>query len=126
MAENRFHKMKLYTETGGDGPDLVLIHGWGLHAGVWDEFAPLLEAGFRVTRIDLPGHGRSDWQGDGSLDEMVDALLAATPETAVWLGWWMNRVRHQEQVISAVEHLGGRLTYSQVASAPTAEVENRG
>jgi pimeloyl-[acyl-carrier protein] methyl ester esterase len=79
--------MKLYTQTGGDGPELVLIHGWGLHAGVWDEFAPLLETGFRVTRIDLPGQGRSDWQGGGSLDEMVDALLEATPETAVWLGW---------------------------------------
>ena len=79
--------MKLYTQTGGNGPDLVLIHGWGLHAGVWDEFAPLLETDFRVTRIDLPGHGRSDWQGEISLDDMVDAVLAATPETAVWLGW---------------------------------------
>jgi len=79
--------MKLYTQTGGNGPDLVLIHGWGLHAGVWDEFAPLLETDFRVTRIDLPGHGRSEWQGEISLDDMVDAVLAATPETAVWLGW---------------------------------------
>ena len=79
--------MRLHTQTGGNGPDLVLIHGWGLHGGVWDEFAPLLETDFRVTRIDLPGHGRSDWQGETSLDELVDAVLAATPETAAWLGW---------------------------------------
>jgi len=79
--------MKLYTQTGGMGPDLVLIHGWGMHAGVWDEFAPLLETAFRVTRLDLPGHGRSGWQGEASLDDMVEAVLAATPETAVWLGW---------------------------------------
>ncbi|MEN8204646.1 MAG: pimeloyl-ACP methyl ester esterase BioH [Pseudomonadota bacterium] len=79
--------MSLYTETAGSGPDLVLIHGWGLHSGIWDEFAPLLEAGFRVTRIDLPGHGRSDWQGQVSLDEWVDAVLAVVPMPAAWLGW---------------------------------------
>ena len=44
--------MSLYTQTSGEGPDLVLIHGWGLHAGIWDTVVPLLEPCFRVTRID--------------------------------------------------------------------------
>ena len=79
--------MTLYTETAGNGPDLVLIHGWGLHSGIWDGFAPLLEAGFRVTRVDLPGHGRSSWQGATSLDAWVDAVLTAVPLPAAWLGW---------------------------------------
>jgi pimeloyl-[acyl-carrier protein] methyl ester esterase len=79
--------LSLYTETAGSGPDLVMIHGWGLHSGIWGEFAALLEAGFRVTRVDLPGHGRSDWRGEASLDEWVDAVLAVVPASAVWLGW---------------------------------------
>jgi pimeloyl-[acyl-carrier protein] methyl ester esterase len=79
--------VSLYTETAGNGPDLVLIHGWGLHSGIWDGFAPLLETRFQVTRVDLPGHGRSDWQGETSLDEWVDAVLAAVPGPAAWLGW---------------------------------------
>ncbi|MDX2457915.1 MAG: alpha/beta fold hydrolase, partial [Gammaproteobacteria bacterium] len=77
--------MSLYTETAGKGPDLVLIHGWGLHSGIWDGFALLLETSFRVTRVDLPGHGRSDWQGEAALDAMVDALLDAVPNPAAWL-----------------------------------------
>jgi pimeloyl-[acyl-carrier protein] methyl ester esterase len=64
-----------------------MIHGWGLHSGIWDGFAPLLQDAFRVTRVDLPGHGRSDWRGEASLDEWVDAVLAVVPQSAVWLGW---------------------------------------
>ncbi|MGB5339321.1 MAG: alpha/beta fold hydrolase, partial [Gammaproteobacteria bacterium] len=55
--------MNLYTHTSGAGPDLLLVHGWGLHSGIWDGLAPLLEPHYRVTRMDLPGHGRSAWQG---------------------------------------------------------------
>lgn len=80
-------RVSLYTETAGSGPDLVMIHGWGLHSGVWDEFAPRLEANFRVTRVDLPGHGRSDWRGVATLDEWVAAVQAVVPAPAVWLGW---------------------------------------
>jgi len=79
--------MSIYTQTTGSGPDLVLIHGWGLHGGIWDEFVPLLETDFRVTCVDLPGHGRSGWQDESTLDAMVDALLDALPRPAAWLGW---------------------------------------
>lgn len=79
--------MTLYTKTTGNGQDLVLVHGWGLHGGIWNELVPLLETGFRVTRVDLPGHGRSAWRGEATLDAMVAALLDAAPSTAAWLGW---------------------------------------
>jgi pimeloyl-[acyl-carrier protein] methyl ester esterase len=77
----------LYTQTVGAGPDLMLVHGWGLHAGIWKPLLPLLEAHFRVTCVDLPGHGRSDWQGEETLDAMAGALLAVAPAGAAWLGW---------------------------------------
>jgi len=101
--------LSLYSETAGKGPDLVMLHGWGLHSGIWDAFAPLLEADFRVTRVDLPGHGRSDWRGEASLDEWVDALLAVVPRRAVWLGWSLGGLvamriaqRHPQQVTTLV------------------------
>lgn len=77
----------VFTETSGSGPDLVLIHGWGLHGGVFDPLLPLLARHLRVTTVDLPGHGRSDWHGEDSLDAMVDAVAAAVPAPATWLGW---------------------------------------
>lgn len=79
--------MTLYTEATGQGPDLVLLHGWGLHGGVWGTFLPLLADAFRVTRIDLPGHGYSAWSGERDLDAMTAAVLAAAPPRAAWVGW---------------------------------------
>jgi len=79
--------MTLYTQTSGAGPDLVLVHGWGLHGGIWDDFVPLLEQDFRITRVDLPGHGLSEWGNEVTLDDMAHAVLAAVPGPAAWLGW---------------------------------------
>jgi len=78
---------KLFTRSSGSGPDLVLIHGWGLHAGVWDGFVPLLEPCFRVLQVDLPGHGGSAWSGETTLEDLAAAVLAVAPPRAAWLGW---------------------------------------
>lgn len=46
--------------TWGEGPAVLLVHGWGGHAGHLAAFVdPLLAAGFRAVAVDLPGHGRS-------------------------------------------------------------------
>ena len=79
--------MSLYTQTSGEGPELVLLHGWGLHSGIWDGLMPLLEPHARVTRVDLPGHGRSPWSGEATLDALLDAVCAVVPPEATWLGW---------------------------------------
>ncbi len=46
-------------EWPGDGPPLVMIHGWGVSWQVWLSTAPLLAKHFRVITFDLRGHGRS-------------------------------------------------------------------
>ena len=44
----------------GDGPAILLLHGWGGDLRDLDPFvAPLATQGFRVVAADLPGHGRS-------------------------------------------------------------------
>lgn len=43
---------------GGDGPLLLLWHGAGVDATIWEAVIPHL-ASFRVVAQDLPGHGRS-------------------------------------------------------------------
>jgi pimeloyl-[acyl-carrier protein] methyl ester esterase len=79
--------MKLYTQTSGAGPDLVLVHGWGLHGGIWERLLPYLEPAFRITRVDLPGHGRSAWNDEDSLSDMAAAVLSVAPPRSDWLGW---------------------------------------
>ena len=59
--------MSLWHETSGSGPDLVLVHGWGMNAGVWSLLLPALQERFRVTVLELPGHGASPFVGEADL-----------------------------------------------------------
>jgi 3-oxoadipate enol-lactonase len=47
-------------DTGGDGPPVMLLHGWMASADLnwWGAYAPLVQAGYRVLAIDHRGHGR--------------------------------------------------------------------
>ena len=44
---------------GGEGPPLLLVHGYGGSAWNFSELAPLLAGGRRLVIPDLPGHGGS-------------------------------------------------------------------
>ena len=79
--------MTLHVDIQGSGPDLVLLHGWGLHSGVWDEAIPALARHSRVHAFDLPGHGRSAEAPVGSLDDAVDSIAAQMPARAGVCGW---------------------------------------
>lgn len=80
-----------YACTGSAGaaaPELVLLHGWGLHSVVWDPVVPALLERFQVTVIDLPGMGRSPLPGgDYSAEALVVQLLRVAPTRATWMGW---------------------------------------
>ncbi|MEN8175821.1 MAG: pimeloyl-ACP methyl ester esterase BioH [Pseudomonadota bacterium] len=80
--------MKLAVTTVGQGPDLVLLHGWGMNGGVWAGAADRLADRYRLSILDLPGHGASTLDGDhADLATWADALVAAAPRRASWLGW---------------------------------------
>jgi pimeloyl-[acyl-carrier protein] methyl ester esterase len=64
----------LYVEVNGTGPDLVLLHGWGLNLRVWDGLVEELRNRFRLIAVDLPGHGRSPW-----------SFTRGTPAEQAWL-----------------------------------------
>jgi pimeloyl-[acyl-carrier protein] methyl ester esterase len=79
--------VSLHVERRGAGPDLVLLHGWGLHSGVWAEVLPALSARFRVHAIDLPGHGASAGVTVAGLDAAAERVAAVMPEGALLCGW---------------------------------------
>lgn len=61
----------------GEGPTVLLMHGWGGHAGHMTEFVALLtKAGYRAVAIDAPGHGDSG-RGLSSLVHAAAAIQAA-------------------------------------------------
>lgn len=81
---------KLFYETTGQGPDIVLLHGWGNHSGIWQFVIEELAKEFRVTTIDLPGFGQSDMISDYSTTTIAKHLENIVPAEAIWVGWSMG------------------------------------
>jgi pimeloyl-[acyl-carrier protein] methyl ester esterase len=107
--------MSLHVKQLGSGAPLLLIHGWGMHGGLWGRVVEQLAQYFRV----LPGHGysllpspaggRGD-RGEGrvtplSLDAIVDELSAQFDVPLNICGWSLGgqialhwAKRHPQQV----------------------------
>src|SRR3990172_12329088 len=79
-----------FYEDAGDGPVVVLIHGHSLDLRMWQYQVPaLVNAGFRVVRHDVRGHGRSliapsgyTWENySADLRDLLDRLNVERPTT---------------------------------------------
>jgi pimeloyl-[acyl-carrier protein] methyl ester esterase len=69
--------MTVHVEAVGDGPPLVLLHGWALHGGLFASIVPGLARTHRVHVVDLPGHGHSPAVVPYTLAAVVAAVAAA-------------------------------------------------
>lgn len=75
------HGTPVTTHSWGEGPVVLLVHGW---SGWYQQFglyvAPLVAAGFRVVTWDAPSHGESPpgryGPGRSGIPDLTDALLA--------------------------------------------------
>lgn len=103
-------------QTTGEGNcHLVLLHGWGLNAKVWDCITPQLASHFTLHLVDLPGYGRSGGFGAMSLEEMAQRVLENAPDRAIWLGWSLGGLVASQVALSHPDRLQALVT---VASSP--------
>jgi pimeloyl-ACP methyl ester carboxylesterase len=79
------------TFEGGEGPPLLLVHGFGGAAWNFSELAPLLQ-GRRLIVPDLPGHGASSPLPAPSLAGFADVLAEILEEPVDVLGHSMGGV----------------------------------
>jgi len=81
--------MSLHVETTGHGhgPDLALIHGWGMHGGVWDGVRDALAQHCRLHVVDLPGMGYSLPCTPYTLPQLARLVAEALPPQADVCGW---------------------------------------
>jgi pimeloyl-[acyl-carrier protein] methyl ester esterase len=71
----------MHVEKHGSGEPLLLIHGWGMHGGMWGGVVEKLAEEFCVYMVDLPGHGQSTFPspfGRGIKGEGVDVQSSST------------------------------------------------
>ncbi len=98
----------------GDGPPLVLLHGWPQHSGMWRGVVPALSERFRCVALDLRGLGRSPAPPDGYdkptlAEDVLDTLDDLGIDAARFMGHdWGALVTaiiardHPERVVKAI------------------------
>ena len=80
--------MSLHVEVVGTGPDVVLLHGWAMHGGVFAPLVDRLQAWYRLHVVDLPGHGGSRASDIPlTLSDSAEAIARIVPRDALWCGW---------------------------------------
>lgn len=80
------HDLELHLlEWSQEGVPLVLLHGHGNEAHLWDDFAPCVAPHYRVLAVDQRGHGDSDWDPEGryDADAMTDDLECLTASLGI-------------------------------------------
>ncbi|MDD3884933.1 MAG: pimeloyl-ACP methyl ester esterase BioH [Gallionella sp.] len=97
--------MTLHVETRGHGAPLVLLHGWGMHGGMWGRAADLLAAHFQVHLVDLPGHGASAEHLPFIPGELVDLLARRFHEPVNVCGWSLGGMLAQHWAARKAGHV---------------------
>ena len=100
--------MRLHFTRSGTGDDLLLLHGWGMNSAIWGGFLDALRSRFRVTLVELPGHGESGFDPEcSSLQGWADAVLAVAPQRALWVGWSLGAQLAIQAALSVPERVTG-------------------
>ncbi len=79
MAFIEVNGIKMHYITNGEGPDIVMVHGLLGNLAVWHfKIGPALrKAGYRITTLDMRGHGYSEIAPSGYTSEALAADLLA-------------------------------------------------
>lgn len=71
----------------GQGKDLVLIHGWGMHSGIWEPIIKKFSNQYTLHLVDIPGMGKSHIIDPYDLYHLVEAIIQKLPSSFDILGW---------------------------------------
>ena len=108
--------LTLNVEVAGQGPPVVLLHGFTGSTNGWAPTVEALSEQFTVLAMDIVGHGKSDapaaverYRMATAADDLVALLRKAGYDRACWLGYSMGgrtalqvAVRHPEAVSSLI------------------------
>lgn len=119
---------RIYYETHGQGPAVVLVHGSGGHHAAWWQQVPYLSRRYKVVLPDLRGFGLSDpvEGGPDSLDFVHDlsaVLDDAGIERAVFLGQSIGAAPCIRLAMEAPEKVAGVILAHSLGGINDAELK---
>lgn len=119
MAEPMLDKGLLHIESTGQGEDVVLLHGWGMHGAYWQGLVDGLKGQYRLHCIDLPGHGKSVYRDEQSTEDFVTRILTSieslTDQPFHLIGWSLGGLISQKMALLHAEKISKLIL---VASSP--------
>ncbi len=74
--------LKWNYELQGEGEALLFIHGLGANLRMWAQQLKHFSQKFKVLSVNLPGHGKSDWQPI-TMKEMAEDIIQIMDEVSV-------------------------------------------
>ena len=75
---------QIYYDVLGKGQDVVLLHAFPLNSDLWKPVADHLALRYRVTMLDLRGHGRSETgDGDATMTRHVNDVVRVCKEVGI-------------------------------------------
>lgn len=91
--------------------DVLLLHGWGFSAGIWEDLADRLAPRFRVHAPDLPGYGAAPACIPYTMETIVEAVARDAPRRCHVVGWslggeialcWARLAPHQVRRLALI------------------------
>lgn len=72
-----YNGVPIFYQHTGNGPDVVLIHGFLERSVIWFRWLPELTKNHKVLTLDLPGHGKSGCLSDThTMEQMADVVYS--------------------------------------------------
>lgn len=97
--------MSLHIESVGSGPNLVMLHGWGMHSGVWQPLVKKLSRQFTLHLVDLPGMGFSQPIEPSHLHAVAEKVAEQIPDNADICGWSLGGLVAMRIALTHPEHV---------------------
>jgi haloacetate dehalogenase len=105
---------EIFVRTGGDGPPLLLLHGYPQTHVMWHRLAPVLARHFRLVIADLRGYGRSSMPQNDGENRAYSKRAMATDMVAVMAALGFDRFA------VAGHDRGARVGYRMALDSPAA------
>jgi len=126
-----FEQKRIAYQISGNGPAVVLLHGFLESKAIWNDFTETLNKDFTVIAIDLPGHGESEMVAENHTMPIMastvkDVLLAENSTEAILVGHSMGGYVALQVAVDNENLVKGIVLFHSHANADSEEAkENR-